>query len=341
LWIPVGNYLLSQKLDVVNDGITFRGAGPWWSVLMGYQIGIFGRWGNPAKNIGLYDFAIIGMSRIRNDGEVDTGVGAAYSNTIVQNLWIEHTKVGMWLDGPFTQLSIIGVTIRNTLADGVNFHIGITNSVVQQSIIRNTADDGLAMWSQNQPDTGNIFKFNTIQVPILANAIAIYGGSDNSATDNYVADSVTMGGGLHAGNRFGAVPLAGTTIFARNTVVRCGAKDDWFGIAATNNTFGGIYFWAQDHPQTGITNVADIELIDCTYEAIGFFGSSVTNVALQNISINGAGTYALREDSAGSASFNFVVATNLKKGGIWNCGQPFTAQIGTGNSGWQDTHCPS
>jgi len=282
------------------------------------------------------------MSRIRNDGEVDSGTGAGYSNTIIQNLWIEHTKVGMWLDGPFTQLTITGCTIRNTLADGINFHQGISKSVVQQTIVRNTADDGLAMWSASQPDVGNTFKFNTIQVPILANAIAIYGGNDNSATDNYMTDSVTMGGGLHAGNRFGAIPLGGTTSFARNTVVRCGAHDDWFGssgVRGSSNTFGGLYFWAADQPQSGTTNAEDIELIDSTYEAIGFIGSTVTNVSLKNITINGAGTFGVREDAAGSASFSYVTATNLKNGGIWNCGKKFDIQQGAGNGGWSDVHC--
>jgi len=262
----------------------------------------------------------------------------------MQNLWIEHTKVGMWLDGPFTQLTITGVTIRNTLADGINFHVGISKSVVQQSMIRNAADDGLAMWSQNQPDVGNVFKFNTIQVPILANGIAIYGGNDNSATDNYVVDTVTMGGGLHAGNRFGAIPLGGTTTFARNTVVRGGAHDDWFGfedgrVKGSSNTFGGLYFWAADQPQSGTITAQDIELIDSTYEAIGFIGSTVTNVSINNVTINGAGTYAVREDSAGGASLSYVTATNLKQGGIWNCGKQFNLQQGAGNSGWNDVHC--
>lgn len=76
----------------------------------------------------------------------------------------------MWLDGPFDSLHITGVTIRNTFAgmfvhtftdfymllmyllDGINFHQGVTNCMVEQSIIRNTGDDGLAMWPE-QPGT--------------------------------------------------------------------------------------------------------------------------------------------------------------------------------------------
>jgi len=364
LYIPPGKYFLSGILFLLQDNIVFHGAGPWWTSFFGFEIGIFGRWGNPVKNIGLYDFSVLGQTRIRNDGVSDSGSGAAFSNSIIQNIWIEHTKVGMWFDGPFTELTISGCTIRNTLADGINFHVGITNSVVQQTIIRNTADDGLAMWSDRISDSGNVFKFNTIQVPILANGIAIYGGNDNSATDNVVVDSVTMGGGLHAGNRFSAVPISGTTTFARNSVLRCGGHDDWFGsdgntgnsvgsripgkqiwnsfkgfVGGSNNTFGGIFFWAFDHPQSGTIVVEDVQFIDSTFEAVGFIGTNVTNVSLNRVTITGAGTWAVREDCYGSAQFTAVTATKLTKGGIWNCGKDFVISQGAGNSGWNDVHC--
>jgi len=306
---------------------------------------VYGQWGTGgAQNVGLYDFGIFGQTRMRNDYEADSGIGAAFANAVIQNLWIEHSKVGMWLDGPFTQLLITGATIRNTFADGINFHTGITNSVVEQSHIRNTADDGLAMWSQFTPDQSNIFRFNTVQVPVLANAIAIYGGSDNSATDNLVYDSVTMGGGIHIGNRFLAIPLAGVTTIARNVITRCGGKDDWFGAPkSSSNTFGGIFFWANDEEQTGTTNVEDCQILDSSYEAVGFSGTgvyNVTGVTLNNITINGA-NFAVRENCGGAAMFSHVVATNLRMGGQSNCGAKFTVNQGTGNSGWSDVHCPT
>jgi len=337
--MPVGTYLISQRVDV--NQATLRGAGPWYSVLTGFEIGIVGQWGNPHQNVGLYDFAVFGSTRVRNDGVVDSGVAAGFSNSVFQNLWIEHTKCGMWLDGPFTTTLITGCTLRNTLADGINLHSGITQTVIEQSILRNNGDDSLAMWSNSGTDVGNTFRFNTIQLPVLANCIAIYGGTDNTATDNIMSDSVTMGGGIHVGNRFNAVPLAGQTNIARNTIIRGGAKDDWFGsVRSSSNTFGGIYFWANDHPLTGNVNVTDIDIIDSTYEAIGFTGSSVTNVVLTNIKVNGA-NYAVREECQGSATFNTVTATSLRMGGQLNCGSKFVVNLGNGNSGWSDVHCPN
>src|SRR5258706_16397532 len=106
------------------------------------------------------------------------------------------------------------VTVQNTviadqIADGINFHQGVTNSKVVNSLIRNTGDDGLAMWSEavgGQPgieDANNVFDHNTVQNPVLANGIAIYGVPKNTRSNNIVADPVRWGTGQHAGSRFG------------------------------------------------------------------------------------------------------------------------------------------
>ena len=42
-------------------------------------------------------------------------------------------------------------------------------------------------------DAGNTFDHNTVQTPVLANGIAIYGGEDNTVSDNLVADPVREG----------------------------------------------------------------------------------------------------------------------------------------------------
>jgi len=102
----------------------------------------------------------------------------------------------------------------------------VTGSRVVNSLIRNTGDDALAMWSQTvagQPqieDANNAFDHNTIQSPVLANGIAVYGGRDNTVSNNVVADPVREGSGLHAGQRFGSTPFAGSLMFTNNTTVR-------------------------------------------------------------------------------------------------------------------------
>jgi len=123
-------------------------------------------------------------------------------------------------------VTIANTVIADQIADGINFHQGVTNSKVVNSLIRNTADDALAMWSQTvggQPaieNANNVFDHNTVQSPVLANGIAIYGGRDNTVSNNVVADPVREGSGLHAGQRFGSTPSPATS--GSRTTRRCG-----------------------------------------------------------------------------------------------------------------------
>src|ERR1035441_6650405 len=69
------------------------------------------------------------------------------SGSTGSNIWIEHSKLGAWMDGPMDSLKFSGMRIRDTTADGINFHGGVTNSTVTNSDIRNTGDDGIATWA--------------------------------------------------------------------------------------------------------------------------------------------------------------------------------------------------
>ena len=126
-------------------------------------------------------------------------------------------------------MTIANTVVADQIADGVNFHQGVTSSRVVNSLFRNTADDAMAMWSQavaGEPgieDAGNVFDHDTVQSPVLANGIAIYGGRDNTVSNNVVADPVREGSGLHAGQRFGSTPFAGSLRLTDNTTVRAGS----------------------------------------------------------------------------------------------------------------------
>jgi len=331
VWVPTGTFTVTDHLMV--DTVTIVGAGPWYSVFHGNRVGIFGNSAG-SKNVQVHGISIVGEVMIRDDSDAVNGVGGALIDSVFGNLWIQHTKCGFWLDGPFDNLLISGVFIRDTTADGVNFHQGVTNSVVEQSILRNTGDDGLAMWSQNQPDQKNIFRYNTIQTPVLANNIAIYGGSDNSMLNNAVYDTITQGGGLHVGNRFGSVPLGGTTTISGNLVVRCGCLDpNWnFGV-------GAMWFYALDGAMNGNIQVTENQIDNSPYESIHFIGSTVNNVNFDNIVITKVGTFVFQFQSGGSATVNNVAATGVGYYGQYNCGVQFNLDWGTGNQGFNDTHC--
>ena len=168
-------------------------------------VGIYGKYdnqGGPAANVTVRDLAIIGDIRERVDDDQVNAFGGAMSTRSIDNVWMQHTKVGAWMDGPMDNFTIRNSRILDQTADGVNFHIGVTNSTVTNTFVRNTGDDGLAMWAENVPNVNNSFTHNTIGVTLLANHLVSYGGRDITITDNVVADSLTNGGGIHVANRY-------------------------------------------------------------------------------------------------------------------------------------------
>ncbi len=190
---PAGTFTITRHIIV--DNVTLRGAGPWYSVLHGNRVGVYGNYApNVGRNVQLHDFAIIGEVRERNDSDQVNAVGAAMTNSAISNIWTQHVEVGMWMDGPFDNLQARNLRILDTTADGVNFHNGVTNSSVTNSFLRNSGDDGLAMWAEVNQEVRNSFTNNTVILPILANNSTIYGGQDITVSGNVVSDTL---GRLH------------------------------------------------------------------------------------------------------------------------------------------------
>ncbi len=206
--------------------------------------------------------------------------------------------------------------------------------MLENSFIRNTGDDGLAMWSHLDANHDNAFRNNTIVAPILANGIAIYGGRDITVSGNLVADTLTQGGGLHVGNRFSAVPVSGTITLSDNLVVRSGVFDpNW------RDGVGALWFFALDAPMTGRIVVRDLDLVDSAYEAVHFTGKAITGVELEDVRIHGAGTFAVQLQAPGAARFTRVTARGLGAPGVHDCGSGFVITEGEGNSGWSERVC--
>ena len=340
VWIPAGRYLVNGRIMVNN--VSIRGAGMWHTVLnfsgQGENTGFHGTMPpNVSTNVNISDLRMNGNIRERNDGAQTNAFGGGLSSSTITNVWVEHFKVGAWMFGPATNLRFTRVRMRDTNADGINFNGGFTNSHVTQSHFRNNGDDSLAMWSFQSPDVGNSFTFNTVELPILANGIAIYGGSNNSVTDNRLIDTgLSQGGGIHIGNRFQAPPLGGTTTVARNTLIRSGNLDpNWqFGV-------GAIWFDSRDQAMNGTINVTDLLIQQSPYSAIMFVSGNgaqlpVTNVSFNDVTVQGVGTYVLQVQDPGTATFQNVVASNIGRAGIWNCLGAGRFNIGDngGNESW-------
>jgi Pectate lyase superfamily protein len=359
VWIPAGTFQVNRH--IVVDDVTISGAGNWYSIVEGHEaalsspapdgsvhtgVGFYGRYAadGGSSNVHLSNFAIEGDVRERIDSDQVNGIGGALSDSTIDGLYIHHTKVGIWLDGPMDHLSIANTVIADQIADGINFHDGVTSSQVVNSLIRNTADDGLAMWSSQREDANDVFDHDTVVSPSLANAIAVYGGRDNTVSDSVVADPVREGSGLHAGQRFGATPFAGTLRFTNNTTIRAGSFELNWRIG-----LGAIWLYALDGSIGADVEVSGDDFLQSTYNAIlivSEFGVkdlySIPNVHFSNIHVDGTGTSVLSARSAGSATFENVQARNVGAVPIDNCGSfhftPAGSEFGVtdlgGNGSW-------
>ncbi|MGH3266691.1 MAG: discoidin domain-containing protein [Trebonia sp.] len=346
VYVPPGNFTVTAHLIVNN--VTLTGAGEWYSVLGGNGVGVFGDLPpHPSTNVHLSNFAIFGQVNARVDAEDFMGIGGGLQDSTIRDVWIQHTQAGIWMTGPSTNLKVSGVRIQDTVADGINFDGGITDSSVTNSFIRNTGDDGIALWSNGVADTNDIVSHDTVEVPILANNFAIYGGGGNSIVNDYGTDTVTQGGGIQVGNRFSAVPLSGRTTIDNNTLVRTGTLDpNWkFGV-------GAIWFYASDgEDMTGTVNVDRNTILDSPYDAFGFVGDyipattppayAVDNVHIDDDIVRNVGTFVFQLQSAGSDdTISHVVSTGtVGLDGTMACGYGITPTYGQGNAGWSGSEC--
>jgi len=337
VYVPPGRYQVNRH--VIVDNVTIEGAGSWYTTIFGKEVALatpapdgsvhtgVGFYGRDAavggsSNVRLSGFAIQGDVRERIDTDQVNGIGGALSNSVIDGLYIQHTKVGIWLDGPMTNLKIANTQIVDQIADAVNFHTGVTNSSVTNSFIRNTGDDGLAMWAEKTTNSGNTFDHNTVQTPTLANGIAIYGGTDNTVSNNLIADPIREGSGIQVGSRFGAEPFAGYLRITDNTTVRAGTYElNW------NIGLGAIWFFALERSIDAAITVSGDHYLDNTYNAIMFVTDwpvkdlySISNVVFRDVRADGTGTSVVSARSAGSAVFENVDARNVGAVGINNCG---------------------
>lgn len=359
VYVPPGTYQVNRH--IVVDDVTITGAGSWYTIIKGREVALdtpapdgsvhtgVGFYGKDAKdggsrNVHLSGFAIEGDVRERIDTDQVNGVGGAMSDSTIKGLHIHHTKVGLWFDGPMSGTHVTGNVIADQIADGLNLHTGVTGSVVSDNFVRNSGDDGLAMWSERTANARNTFDHNTVQTPVLANGIAIYGGTDNTVSANLVADPVREGSALQVGSRFGAEPFTGRLDITGNTTVRAGTYElNW------NIGLGAIWFYALERNIDADVRVTGDHYLDNTYNAVMLVADwpvkdlySITNLRFKDVRVDGTGTSVLSARAAGSATFENVDARNVGAVAVNNCGtfhftpsgSEFSLTDGGGNDGW-------
>jgi len=305
VWIPAGTFDLKARKALEVSNVTLRGAGMWYSNLVGE--GAAFKFSGTCK---FYDFAMTGMATVRRDSEDLAGfepTNLAYNSTI-QNIWMEHMKVGVW-SANTKNLVIQGCRIRNTYADGINLCSLTNGATVRNNHLRNTGDDCIAIWPWLGDCADNIITHNTVQLPNLANGIAIYGGENNTIAYNYVADIINNGSGICVGSDYDiANGYNGTTTVNGNVLARCGSYQ-------TDHQYpvGAIWVWSTKNPMAATFDIKNNTLYDCTYEAFLIDGyNAVSGVSFTNNQVDGAtdGILLRGNGSSGAAIVEDIAIAN-------------------------------
>jgi hypothetical protein len=286
------------------------------------------------NNCRFADFAILGETILRDDKSPENGFnGGAGTGSRLENIWVEHTKVGYWVGAGTNGLVITGSRFRNLFADGINFCNGTSHSLIENSHFRNTGDDALASWSPkgDAVNTGNVFRFNTVQLPWRANCFAIYGGKDNRIEDNLCYDVVTYPGILIA-QQFNSNPFDGNTFVERNSLIRAGGP-------MFNLKHGALKIWSAQGEIPGLV-VKDILIDSPTFSGLQLDGGhAIRSARFENMEITNAGTDGiyLSESLSGDAMFSFIAVSDSTKNNFLNYSPKlkFTITFGEGNVGWQ------
>jgi hypothetical protein len=336
VWIPRGEFSLPGT-PLQCAGVTLRGAGMWHTILSGAaaQLKVSG------NDNQFYDFALFGAVTARHDNIAENALdGPAGTGSRLENVWIEHYKVGWWVgkgafpgvpSAPLTDgLVIRGARIRNTFADGINLCNGTSRTIVEQSQFRGTGDDALASWApaaDGPQAEHNTFRFNTVQMPWRANCFAVYGGSDMQIQDNVCADPLLYPGILIS-TTFTPHPFAGTTTIERNTLIRAGGP-------MYAQQHGALKIFA-DTADIANVHVQDLLIESPTFSGIHFQGPKLASgIVLDNVEIRQPGTVGIvvNSNALGGAQASRVIVTGSQ--GLQNdAPSRFTIEKLAGNGGW-------
>jgi len=332
VWVPAGTYKLTGDIDLPAN-LTLQGAGMWHTTFVGDDARYKNasqrvRFNGAGSNIHLADFAIIGKLNFRNDTEPNDGIGGEFGlNSTISRIWVEHTKTGMWINNS-SNLVVDGCRIRDTMADGINFCVGMRNSTIQNCATRGTGDDCFAIWpathaAQKFTPGGNVIRHCTGELPFLANGGAIYGGGSNRIEDCKFKD-ILSGCGILISTTFPTANDKCDNNFSGTTVVQnCDLWRSWrsaFQLCLDGRNISGVE----------IRNVNITDSIADGFSVVASDGEhghgTLTDSVLENVNIPDCGLGSghrngllIRDDASGSLTIR-----DSKIAGIKNNSADFT-----------------
>ncbi len=332
MYIPEGTWYMGHNgqgghgiLSLSGKNVKVMGAGIWYTNIQftgwdQFGGGISG--GNPSNTGGKSDMDNIEWCHMYINSNLSDrhGENAVYkcfmdiwcAGSAMHDIWEQHFECGFWF-GDYnnankkSQVVLFNNRIRDNYADGVNFCRGTSNSAVFNCSIRNNGDDGLACWDDPAlgSQTGNTFAYNTIDFIWRAGAIAIYGGTNQRAYNNYIVDTF-MASGMHVNSVFSRGTID-DVVFENNWLVRAGTLWECWG-----RDYAAIDLEGSDKGVVFRNN----HLWDCPAEAIRARESSAL---IDGLYVNGAGisgepqSYSASPHSAGLGNVqpNSVTIKNM------------------------------
>jgi parallel beta-helix repeat protein len=314
VWIPAGTYY--QSTLFAANGVTIRGAGMWFTNLVGIGVETsfagnvgFNLAGDGAK---VYDMSITSRDNTSRATGCKPFTGYAASNWTVENVWITHTNVGFWMSGA-TNGTVRGCRVRGTYADGINLNRGSSYNLVENCHVRGGGDDGLAILSENADAmiaTSNTLRYNTVIAPWWGHNCDLAGGGGHLIEYNYWADSAWLG--AFAINLPGTYPMhavTGATV-RRNLLVRGGGN-------IGNQHRGAIWIYPSN---TTISNVLiqSNYIADAIFRGIHLTGSSSQQIQFDRNVIDHPANEGVCIGSTVTGSGNFTgnTVSNLNAGQV-------------------------
>lgn len=353
VYIPQGEWTLSNRLEIGTDGTTIQGAGMWYTDIYFETKGFFKggilTYASDVEISHLY-MNTANDSRFLPDGSPSEykGINGHYgSNSKIHDIWLTHFSAGAWI-GDYTppititqNLQFYNNRVRNCYADGINYTQGTSNSQVYQCNFRSNGDDAMAIWPTNGTGVteavNNLFYENTVEHTYRAGGAAIFGGDGHEIHHCIIKDNHT-GSGIRLTTDFGGYKFTHTTSIQiyENTLIACGTSVDLFGFhrgaLEINSSNGGV---------RGVT-FSNIDIYDAQRHGVQIAGAG-TDVTFHDIFIRGTGKDIIDGSqysvpmggaavsvvgSSGTATFNGLTLANIERApAIFNENSGFTLTI--------------
>jgi len=237
VWIPEGFFILNRRAHIPAY-MNVKGAGIWYSQLHS-TVNIANA--TYQNNIGfslehhstISDIKFTGSGTARKRSQIVIRPNG--HDNVIENIWVQNagcawgwtgTLPNQQEDPSFADYNNIFRNSRviGTYFDGTHWGDGQSwNDLIENCFFRGLGDDAIACINQSHRSLNhdNVARFNTIIASYKGRGIAIVGGDNFTATDNYIDSTYNAGILLQAENMTTPTRAINNAVFERNWVTRC------------------------------------------------------------------------------------------------------------------------